>query len=206
MLLHINCVKLLCTAPLQLRLNQTADGWQQQHRLAGLVLTMKCWCSNSPSHHPPPPPPLCSELTSELWGSCVCTWTSVPLEVHMIPFSVVDLSVDSLGLGGPWTHVQQQVEVPVQHLDGKKIHLKVTGCYINILWEADMLMAGNKNANYSCKLQYGDWGRSLSIYNQIVWAILFNLSKKYYAFMKTKLHLWTMEISRLPQFWSSVPI
>lgn len=42
MLLHINCVKLLCTAPLQLRLNQTADGWQQQHRLAGLVLTMKC--------------------------------------------------------------------------------------------------------------------------------------------------------------------
>lgn len=61
--------------------------------------------------------------TSSLLGSRA-TWSSVPLEVHMVPLSVVDLLVDGPGLGGAWAHVQQQVQVAVQHLDGKEVHLQ----------------------------------------------------------------------------------
>uniref|UniRef100_A0A4W6FI51 Uncharacterized protein n=1 Tax=Lates calcarifer TaxID=8187 RepID=A0A4W6FI51_LATCA len=41
----------------------------------------------------------------------------------VIPFSVIDLPVDGLGLGGSRTHVKQQVQVSIQHLNGEEIHL-----------------------------------------------------------------------------------
>ena len=42
----------------------------------------------------------------------------------MVPLPIVDFPVDRPGLGGAGAHVQQQVEVPVQHLNGKEVHLE----------------------------------------------------------------------------------
>lgn len=75
----------------------------------------------------------------------------------MIPLSVVDLPVDGLGLGGSRAHVQQQVQVAVQHLDGEEIHLRVKGSgRISIQRKAGTPVASNKNANCSCELQQSD--------------------------------------------------
>uniref|UniRef100_F6UHY5 Uncharacterized protein n=1 Tax=Ornithorhynchus anatinus TaxID=9258 RepID=F6UHY5_ORNAN len=41
----------------------------------------------------------------------------------MVPLSVVDLLLQDLDLDGARAHVQQQVEVTVQHLDGEEVHL-----------------------------------------------------------------------------------
>lgn len=47
----------------------------------------------------------------------------------MVPLAVVDLLVHCPGLGGPRAHIQQQVQVAVQHLDGKEVHLETLGTF-----------------------------------------------------------------------------
>uniref|UniRef100_A0A3B1J3K7 Uncharacterized protein n=2 Tax=Astyanax mexicanus TaxID=7994 RepID=A0A3B1J3K7_ASTMX len=47
----------------------------------------------------------------------------------MVPFSIIDLLVHSLGLGGARAHVQQEIEVSVQHLNGKEVHLHGLGAF-----------------------------------------------------------------------------
>lgn len=45
----------------------------------------------------------------------------------MVPLAVIDLLIDCPGFGGSRAHIQQQVQVTVQHLDGKEVHLETLG-------------------------------------------------------------------------------
>uniref|UniRef100_A0A4W4FJ78 Uncharacterized protein n=1 Tax=Electrophorus electricus TaxID=8005 RepID=A0A4W4FJ78_ELEEL len=45
----------------------------------------------------------------------------------VVPLAVVDLLVDRPRLGGARAHVQQQIQVSVQHLDGEEVHLQCEG-------------------------------------------------------------------------------
>lgn len=42
----------------------------------------------------------------------------------MVPLAVIDLLVDCPGLCGSRAHVQQQVQMAIQHLDSKEVHFK----------------------------------------------------------------------------------
>lgn len=55
------------------------------------------------------------------------TWSSVTLKVHMVPLAIVDFLIDRLGFCSSWAHVKQQVQVALQHLNGKEVHLKGLG-------------------------------------------------------------------------------
>lgn len=45
----------------------------------------------------------------------------------MVPFAIIDLLIDGPGLRGARAHVQQQVQVAVQHFDSKEVHLESLG-------------------------------------------------------------------------------
>lgn len=51
----------------------------------------------------------------------------------MIPLSVIDLLVHGESFGGARAHVQQQVEMAVQHLDGKEVNLERDGALVLLL-------------------------------------------------------------------------
>lgn len=53
------------------------------------------------------------------------TSSSIPLDVYMVPGSIVDLVLGGFDLDGPGAHVQQEVQATVQQLDGKEVHLGV---------------------------------------------------------------------------------
>uniref|UniRef100_A0A3B5KM80 Uncharacterized protein n=1 Tax=Takifugu rubripes TaxID=31033 RepID=A0A3B5KM80_TAKRU len=40
----------------------------------------------------------------------------------VVPLSIIDFLVDRPGFGGSRAHIQQQVQMAIQHLDGKEIH------------------------------------------------------------------------------------
>lgn len=54
----------------------------------------------------------------------------------MVPFPVINLFVDRSCFGGARAHVQQQVQMSVQHLDGKEVHFKGDGalCLLGLLF------------------------------------------------------------------------
>uniref|UniRef100_A0A3Q3F696 Uncharacterized protein n=1 Tax=Labrus bergylta TaxID=56723 RepID=A0A3Q3F696_9LABR len=45
----------------------------------------------------------------------------------VVPLSIIDLLIDRPGLCGSRAHIQQQVKMAVQHLDGKEVHLERLG-------------------------------------------------------------------------------
>lgn len=45
----------------------------------------------------------------------------------MVPLAVIHLLIDCPGLCGSRAHVQQQVQMAVQHLNGKEVHLESLG-------------------------------------------------------------------------------
>uniref|UniRef100_A0A4W6E523 Uncharacterized protein n=1 Tax=Lates calcarifer TaxID=8187 RepID=A0A4W6E523_LATCA len=45
----------------------------------------------------------------------------------MVPLAVIDFLVDCLSLCGSRAHVQQQVQMTIQHLNGKEVHLESLG-------------------------------------------------------------------------------
>lgn len=51
----------------------------------------------------------------------------------MVPLAVIDFLINRLGLRGSGAHVQQQVQVAVQHLNGKEVHLERLRI-LGILW------------------------------------------------------------------------
>uniref|UniRef100_A0A3B3THT6 Uncharacterized protein n=1 Tax=Poecilia latipinna TaxID=48699 RepID=A0A3B3THT6_9TELE len=46
----------------------------------------------------------------------------------MVPFTIIDFFIDCFGLRGSRAHIQQQVQMAVQHLNGKEVHFKSLGC------------------------------------------------------------------------------
>lgn len=51
----------------------------------------------------------------------------------MVPLSIIYFLVDRPGFGGSRAHIQQQVQMAIQHLDGKEIHLGSLG-NLGIFW------------------------------------------------------------------------
>lgn len=45
----------------------------------------------------------------------------------MVPFPIIDLFVDGTGFRGARAHVEQKVQVAIQHLYGEEIHLQRLG-------------------------------------------------------------------------------
>lgn len=45
----------------------------------------------------------------------------------MVPLSIIDFLVDRPGFGGSRAHIQQQVQMAIQHFNGKEIHLGSLG-------------------------------------------------------------------------------
>uniref|UniRef100_A0A8C1YBN9 Uncharacterized protein n=1 Tax=Cyprinus carpio TaxID=7962 RepID=A0A8C1YBN9_CYPCA len=56
----------------------------------------------------------------------------------VVPFPIIDFFVDGTGFGGARAHVKQKVQVAVQHLNGKEIHLQGFGA----LWVFLLLRLG----------------------------------------------------------------
>ncbi|KAJ0005079.1 hypothetical protein NQD34_011293, partial [Periophthalmus magnuspinnatus] len=53
----------------------------------------------------------------------------------VVPLSVVHLLVDRFRLGSPRAHVQQQIQMSIQHLNGKEVHFERLGVdRRHVLW------------------------------------------------------------------------
>uniref|UniRef100_A0A3B1J7H7 Uncharacterized protein n=2 Tax=Astyanax mexicanus TaxID=7994 RepID=A0A3B1J7H7_ASTMX len=45
----------------------------------------------------------------------------------VVPFPIIHLLVDGPSLGGARTHIKQQIQMAVQHLNGEEVHLEREG-------------------------------------------------------------------------------
>ena len=82
----------------------------------------------------------------------------------MVPFAVIDFLVDRLGLCGSRAHVQQQVQMAVQHLDGKEVHLESLGVLGILPLLLGLAMAEEEKAVGLCGAEVkGDGARLLGV-------------------------------------------
>lgn len=82
----------------------------------------------------------------------------------MVPLAVIDFLIDCPGLRGSRAHVQQQVQMAIQHLNGKEVHLESLGTLGILGLLLGLAMAEEEEAVGLCGAEVeGDGARLLGV-------------------------------------------